>query len=83
MSGDLEVAVAAAERAFEIADAAVLMAEEAAVGFGRMLDEMESWRGAAMLFYGYHNEMGRVCGCDRCVVVAGLLGVGVTSSMVE
>ena len=83
MSGDLAVAIAAAERAFEIADAAVIMAEEAAVEFGRVIDEMESWRSAAMLFYGYHNSDSRVCGCDRCVVVEGLLGVGVTSLMVE
>ena len=83
MSGGLDVAIAAAERAFEIADAAVVMAEKAAVEFGRVAGELESWRGAAMLFYGFHNSVGGVCGCDRCVVVAGLLGVGVTSSMVE
>ena len=88
MSGDLDVAIAAAERAFEIADAAVVMAEEAAIKFGRVVGLVEQWKAAAMLFYEYHNgeftDWGtHNCGCDRCVVVEGLLGVGVTSLMVE
>lgn len=83
VGSELSVAIAAAERAFEIADSAVQVAERAALDYGRVVGLVEQWRAAALLFFESHNGWGYECWCERCVPVRRLLGVGATSSMVE
>jgi hypothetical protein len=84
MSGDeMEVAMAAAGRAFQIASDAVEMAERCSEELGRVLDVFAGWRDAAMLFYASHNNWGYDCFCERCMPVRVLLDRQATSSMVE
>lgn len=81
--GDLAVAIAAAERAFEIAESAVKVAELAALEVGRVTGLADGWRDAAMRFFISHNGWSHQCFCERCVPVRRLLEVQATSSMVE
>ena len=83
VGSELSVAIAAAERAFEIADSAVQVAERAALDFGRVVDLANGWRDAAMRFFDSHNGWGHQCFCERCVPVRRMLEVQATSSMVE